>query len=90
MTEIERGKRIKIKPVDDTALIYASSAQEKYGEFIKEISKHPYKLYEHYTGEKLPLWKRIYMGALCKIKKTDYEKQQDTINKVIGQFIRKR
>lgn len=93
MITIECGKRVKIKPVDDVMdseqLIYVSSANEKYAEFIREVRKHPYKLYEYHTGDKLPLWKRIYMDMVCKFKKTNYEKQQIAINKAIKPYIKK-
>ena len=89
--KIERCKRINIKPIDDASqLIYVSSANEKYTEFVKEIRKHPYKLYEYHTGEKLPLWKRIYIDLLGRIKKTEHEKKWIAINKAIKPYIRKR
>lgn len=91
MNEIERGKRINNKPIDDaTQLIYVSSANDKYTEFIREVRKHPYKLYEYHTCEKLPLWKRIYIDVMGKIKKTEHEKKWNAINKAIKPYIRKR
>lgn len=33
---MERGKRVEINPVDDAALIYTSSAQEKYNDFSEK------------------------------------------------------
>ena len=67
-----------------------SSENEKYAEFVREIRKHPYKIYEYHTGEKLPLWKRIYIDILGKIKKTEHEKKWNSINKVIKHYVRKR
>jgi len=88
---IERGKRINNKPIDDASqLIYVSSANEKYTEFIKEVRKHPSKLYEYHTGNKLPWWKRIYIDMLSRIKKTDHEKNWNAINKTIKPYIRKK
>jgi len=89
---IKRGKRVEIKPVDDAMntdqLIYVSSANEKYVEFVKEVRKHPYKLYEYWTGKKLPIWQRLYFDTIGKLKKTDYEKQQKAINKAIKPYIK--
>lgn len=91
MRVIERGKRINIKPIDDAAqLIYVSSANEKYSEFVREVRKHPYKLVGYYIGQKLPLWKRMYIDLLGKFKKTEHEKKWNAINKAIKPYIRKR
>ena len=87
---MERGKRVEINPVDDAALIYTSSAQEKYNDFFREMIKHPHKLYEYHTGTKLSPLKRIYMDAKCKFVKSSCEKQQKAINKAIKPFIRKK
>lgn len=89
MIKINRGKKSEISQVDATALIYVSSANEKYAEFVKDVKKHPYRLYEFYTGKKLPLWKKIYLDTICRFKKTDYEKQQNAIDKAIKPYIRK-
>lgn len=88
--KIERGKRINTNPIDDAAIIYTSSAQKKYNDFFREIRKHPHKLYEYHTGNKMSLWKRLYIDISCKFKKTAYEKQQIAINKAIKPFVRKK
>lgn len=90
MNLIERGKRIIINPIDGAALVYASSAQEKYNDFFEELRKHPHELYEYHTGIKLSLWRRLYIDISCKFKRTVYEKQQIAINKAISPFVRKK
>jgi len=87
---IERGKRIKVNPIDDAALVYVSSVQDKYNDFFAELRKHPHKLYEYYTGIKLSPWRRLYIDISCKFKRTVYEKQQIAINNAIKPFIRKK
>lgn len=78
---------MNIKPIDDASqLIYVSSAHEKYSQMFKEFEKHPYKFVEYYTGEKLSLWRRIYIDLIGRIKKSDYEKQQDMINRIIIEY----
>lgn len=89
MRKIKRGKRIECQPIDDAALIYVSSAHEKYGKMITYFKKHPHKFVEYYTGTKLSLWQRLCIALISKIKKSDYEKQQDAINKAIKPYIRK-
>lgn len=71
-------------------LIYVSSADEKYKEMIEYFKKHPYKFVEYCTGTTLSMWQRIYIDLISKVKKTDYEKRQDAINKAIKPYIRKR
>ena len=88
--KIKRGKRIKTNPINDAALIYASSVQDKYNNFFSELRKHPHKLYEYHTGIKLSLWRRLYIDISCKFKRSAYEKQQIAINKAIKPFIRKK
>lgn len=90
MNLIGRGKRIKVNPIDDAAIIYVSSEQDKYGEFFRELRKHPHKLCEYHTGNKLSIWKRLCIDVSYKFKKTAYEKQEIAINKVIKHFVRKR
>lgn len=68
-------------------LIYVSSAQEKYSQMFKEFKKHPYKLVEYYSGVKLSLWQRIYFDTIGKLKKSDYEKQQINMNKILNKYI---
>lgn len=87
---MERGKRVEIKPIDDAALIYVSSANEKYAQLISGFRKHPYKMIEYYTGEKLSLWKKIYFDIIGKLNKTEHEKKWKAINKAIKPYIRKR
>ena len=70
-------------------LLYVSSAHEKYLQMFKEFKKHPYKIIEYYSGIKLSLWQRIYFDTIGKLKKTDYEKQQMSINKAIRPYIKK-
>ena len=71
-------------------LIYMSSANERYSQMIMDFRKHPYKLVEYCTGTTLSMWQRIYIDLISKIKKTDYDKQQDAINKAIKPYIKKR
>ena len=80
----------KIAENNKNQLVYVSSANEKYKVMIEYFKKHPYKFIEYYTGQKLPLWQRIYIDVTGKFKKTDYEKRWIAINKAIKPYIRKR
>lgn len=71
-------------------VIYVSSAQNRWANFIREIRKHPYKLYEYHTGEKLSFWRRLHMNICCRFNKSNYKKRQDAINKAIKPFIKRR
>lgn len=83
---MKRGKRM----LDDESMIYTSSTLEWYLKMFKDFRRHPYKMVEYYTGKKLPLWKRVYIDFVCKFKKSSYENKQNTFEKVIKPYIRKR
>lgn len=81
---------MQIKPIDASAQIYVSSASEKYANQVREWRKHLYKLVEWSIGKELPLWNKIYIDIICRHRKSDYEIMQESINKAIEPFVRKR